>query len=72
MLDALGLDDMRLLIDRARTALSPDLPSAVQPSIMFSRLSLLATQLLLPFRLQILTVSTPLPLFALLPRLHSR
>ena len=27
---------MRLLIDRARTAFSPDLPSAVQPSILFS------------------------------------
>ena len=28
-----GVDDMRLLIDRARTAILPDLPLAVQPAI---------------------------------------
>jgi len=38
MLDALGVDDMGLLIDRDRDryALSPDLPSVVQPSTLFS------------------------------------
>jgi len=35
LLDTLRVDDMCLLIDRACTALSPELPLAVQPSIIF-------------------------------------
>ena len=33
---ALGVDNMRLLIDRSRTTLFSNLPSVVQPSILFS------------------------------------
>ena len=33
ILDTLGVDDMRLLVNRARTAILPDLLLAVQPAI---------------------------------------
>ena len=36
IIDALRVYDMCLLFDQGRTAPSPDLPSAVQPSILFS------------------------------------